>query len=339
MTDRLNYVGDPHRAARLAVPPPTSSSDSPLDDPAGYFADDGLAAAVNLALLLRQPLLVTGEPGCGKTQLAYSVAWQQGLGLPLKFETKSTSVARDLFYAYDTIGRFHAIQSREGSSRAIDYLSYNALGLAILRTRPPEHWDGVLPSHGSADWKPGRAVVLIDEVDKAPRDFPNDILNELELLYFRIPEVANRTVAADRALAPIVILTSNSEKHLPDAFLRRCLYYNIPFPDRARLEDIVCRRLGGLVERSSPLLADVLRYFERIREPSLRLEKKPGTAELLGWISGMVRLGARSTSTLAAARAFAADALPALLKTEHDQKQGRDLLALDTATPKAKPGR
>src|SRR5262249_52414736 len=170
--------------------------------PEGYLADAGLVDAVNVALLLGQPLLLTGEPGTGKTQLAYSLAWELGLDEPLKFETKSTSTASDLFYTYNALGHFHAAQCGEASRRALDYLTYNALGIAILRANDESSVRAYLPD----DFRHGgrrRSVVLIDEIDKAPRDFPNDLLNEVEAMYFRIPELSNALIAAHPAMHPI----------------------------------------------------------------------------------------------------------------------------------------
>ena len=264
-----------------ALPVPRRSQ---LLKPEAYLADEGLRDACNVALLLGQPLLLTGEPGAGKTQFAYSFAWEMGFGEPLKFETKSTSNATDLFYIYDALRRFQDAQTGNPIAQsALPYLSYQALGLAILRTRNPEEVAHLVPP----DWEPWqkqRSIVLIDEVDKASRDFPNDILNELEQLYFRVPELGNDRIEADTALQPIVILTSNSEKDLPDAFLRRCIYYNIPFPKSDRLAEIVANRLGMHSDPNHPFLQDAIALFERLREPRSNLRKKPSTAELLGWL-------------------------------------------------------
>jgi MoxR-like ATPase len=203
--------------ADASVYKPTSPKSLPafkpssLREPNRYIRDSALADAVNVALLLRQPLLLTGEPGTGKSELASSVAWELGLEPPLVFETKSTTVAKDLFYVYDTLGRFtaHQLEGRVMSAR--DYLYFSALGEAIVRTRAPEHVASVLPTDYTHPG-PRRSVVLIDEVEKAPRDFPNDILNEIERMYFRIPELQNVRIDADESLFPVVVLTSNSEK-------------------------------------------------------------------------------------------------------------------------------
>ena len=159
------------------------------------------------------------------------MAEELGFGEPLKFETKSNSSSRDLFYYYDTVGRFHAAQTREDTASPLDYITYNALGAAILRANEIDHVKDWLPPDFFHPGK-SRSVVLIDEVDKAPRDFPNDILNEIEHLYFRVPELGNIQIRAPKDMQPLVVITSNSEKHLPDAFLRRCIFYHIAFPEQ-----------------------------------------------------------------------------------------------------------
>jgi MoxR-like ATPase len=161
----------------------------PLDlnrtrEPSGYIADEGSVDAVNVALMLQQPLLLTGEPGTGKTQLAFSVAWQLGLDSPFIFETKSTSVSRDLFYTFDNLRRFQASQVPSESLDPKAYITCKALGLAVLYTLPADQLTEMVSTDASHH-EPHRSVVLIDEVDKAPRDFPNDILNELEHLYWK----------------------------------------------------------------------------------------------------------------------------------------------------------
>src|SRR4051812_14381634 len=163
--------------------------------PESYRADQGLVDAANVAILLGQPLLLTGEPGTGKTQFAHSLAWELGLGEPLVFETKSTSAAADLFYHYDALGRFHAAQVGEVGRRTLDYIHYRAMGVAILRANAEAEVAAFLPE-GFRHGGPRRSVVLIDEVDKAPRDFPNDLLNEVEGMFFRVPELGNVTISA-----------------------------------------------------------------------------------------------------------------------------------------------
>jgi MoxR-like ATPase len=251
--------------------------------PETYMPDDGLVDAVNVALLLGQPLLLTGEPGTGKTHLAYHVAWQFGLPV-LKFETKSDHKAQDLFYLYDALRHFHTVQiAQERNQDAKNYLEFTALGKAIILANELEKVRKFLPTGFEHPGKPQRSVVLIDEIDKAPRDFPNDILNEVEHKHFRIPELGidEKIDVPDDRFKPILILTSNSEKHLPAAFLRRCVYYNIPFPKREVLSEIVEKRLGQTAKNSSELLTDALDLFFELRK---QLKEKPATAKLLNWL-------------------------------------------------------
>jgi len=212
---------------------------------------------------LGMPLLVTGEPGTGKTQLAAAIAYELGLLPVLEFHTKTTSVATELFYTYDALSRFHDSQDKSKNINIEDYIEYQALGKAIL----------------SAIEQHKRSVVLIDEIDKAPRDFSNDILNEIEKMTFEVKETGN-IFEADKRFRPIVVLTSNSEKNLPDAFLRRCMFYHIPFPSENDLKNILEKRIR---QKFAPDFADgAVKHFSDIRKENLR--KKPGTAEFLAWI-------------------------------------------------------
>ena len=243
------YTGDPDNFGKNAPKEIKLTKRTWQDDPRGYIAERGLVDAVNVAILLGQPLLVTGEPGTGKTQLASSIAAELGFESPLKFETKSTSSAKELFYTYDTVRRFHAAQTGVGSDNNIDYITFNALGISILRANDEKD----VSKYFTKGFKHGgirRSIVLIDEVDKAPRDFPNDILNEIEGMYFKIPELNNVIISSDASMRPFVIITSNSEKHLPDAFLRRCIYYHIHFPDKERLLKLLEIRVGKYLANS-----------------------------------------------------------------------------------------
>jgi MoxR-like ATPase len=252
-----------------------------LDDPAGYLADAGLRNAVNVALSLGQPLLLTGEPGTGKTQLAASVAYEFGLPSPLVFNVKTTSAAKDLFYHYDAMRHFHDSHFGGNTLRVDDYISYEAFGLAILLAKESAEADQFLPPWHRGRG-PTRSVVLIDEIDKAPRDLPNDVLNEIEEMSFTVKET-RRTFTADARCRPILVLTSNSEKNLPDAFLRRCVFYHIPFPDEERLRKIIERRLPRSSAFTPHMIENTIKEFVRIRR-TLDLKKQPATAELLGWI-------------------------------------------------------
>lgn len=271
---------------------PASDRES-QERPEGYLADQALIDAVNVAILLGQPLLLTGEPGTGKTQLAHRVSWELGFGKPLQFNTKSTSTARDLFYHFDTLRRFHAAYGgRESSSRNLDYIEYDALGKAILFSLHPDAVKDVVNVSFKHPGKKQRSVVLIDEIDKAPRDFPNDLLHEVQHFSFRIPELGNEEIVADPSYRPILILTSNSEKNLPDAFLRRCIYYHIPFPDKTRLTEIIRARVQTTNEAPSltPFLDSALDFFLSIR--TIGLQKPPSTAELINWLQTLGEWGA-----------------------------------------------
>jgi MoxR-like ATPase len=238
-----------------------------------------------VALLLGQPLLLTGEPGTGKTQLAFHLSNQFGWGDPFLFEAKSTSTYRDLFYTYDALGRFHA-KDIEGLSRdAKDYIEYNALGRAILRTRERDEVKQYLRNDDEHDG-PAPSVVLIDEIDKAPRDFPNDILREIEQLYFKVPEIDLKPIKVDRTFRPVVVITSNSEKNLPPAFLRRCTFYYIPPPSDEKLLKILENRVGAMTAGDS-FYQEAIEFYNVLRNAGL--EKKPGTAELIAWVAWLRR--------------------------------------------------
>jgi MoxR-like ATPase len=289
-------------------------------DPASYVTDPALVDAVNVALLLDQPLLVAGEPGTGKTQLAYRIAWELEREL-LKFETKSTSQARELFYTYDALGRYQAGGPGAGAVDPLPFLQFGALGrAALLASDDPPTRSLLGPTEAS---KPSRrSVVLIDEIDKAPRDFPNDMLNEIEHFYFKIPELQNRSVEAPRDRRPFVVITSNSEKDLPDAFLRRCVFHHIEFPDEKRLEEIVVGRMGTSMA-STPFLRKAVGLFQAIRDGKLR--KKPATAELLGWILAM-RHAAPDTEDPLADPAVVTQTLSAIVKTVEDREEAAQIV-------------
>jgi len=317
------YAGQGKQRSDLPVSLPGSRRAQMLK-PENYLADAGLVDACNVALLLGQPLLLTGEPGTGKTEFAASLAWELGLDRPLKYETKSTTTARDIFYIYDALKRFQDAQSNIRSENALPYISYRALGEAIVRTREPVEVANVLPT-GFEHSQKTRSVVLIDEIDKAPRDFPNDILNELERMYFRIPELGGVLIETDPALHPIVIITSNSEKDLPDAFLRRCVYYNIPFPGVDRLKQIVSGRLGLYATDSNMFINDALELFNDLRSPATGLRKNPATAELLDWMLALRDMSGNAENPLAEPE-LALRTLSNLIKTAEDQKKAQGIV-------------
>lgn len=310
--------------------PAQARGNSP-DDPAGYLPDQGLVDAVNVALLLSKPLLVTGDPGTGKTRLAASVAWQLASRRLLnvntpeveRYYTKSTSAARDLFYTFDAIRRFQS--GRADQDNAL-FISYHALGRAVLAALPHEQLPPALKP-AMPQRVATRTVVLIDEIDKAPRDFPNDLLNEMEQMSFRIPELGNIEVGGPDApipdqMRPIVIITSNSEKNLPDPFLRRCIYYNIPFPDATRLEQILLSRLRQFSSTKGALVSDVLQFFELLRDRRT-LQRQVSPAELIEWLTFMFRRGARPNQSLRAVRVLALEGQAALTKNFADQPAAR----------------
>lgn len=222
-----------------------------------YVATDELAAAVNAAIILERPLLVKGEPGTGKTELARQVA--AALGAPLlEWHVKSTTKARQGLYEYDAVARLR--DSQLGDDRVHDVRNY---------IRKGRLWE--------AFTAPVRPVLLIDEIDKADIEFPNDLLQELDRMEFHVYETGE-TVKAE--IRPIVIITSNNEKELPDAFLRRCFFHFIAFPDEETMEQIVKVHFPGLKSR---LLSDALTMFFEVRSAP-GLKKKPSTSELLDWL-------------------------------------------------------
>jgi MoxR-like ATPase len=276
-----------------------------------YLADPGLRAAAGVALALELPLLLTGEPGCGKTDFAWVIAHfldalsdaapaggppggaapsgdPAGRG-PLACYVRTDTRARDLLYSYDALVRFGDAQHGDeaGLARARDarrYVTLEPLGLALM--------------------SPRRRVVLIDEIDKAPRDLPNDLLRELETGEFDIPEIPAELPAGAPAEVtyqgvplgrhmrrpagaprPVVIITSNVERQLPEPFLRRCVFYHIDFPGTGRLVEIVEKRFPDL---DQPYLARLVRVFEGARLVP-NLIKRASTAELLDWIGALTR--------------------------------------------------
>ena len=222
-----------------------------------YIASEDLLQTVNVSVALSRPLLIKGEPGTGKTMLAQSIA--QGVGKPfITWNIKSTTKAQDGLYVYDTVQRLYDSQFKDHDVGDIKrYIKLGKLGDAFTY--------------------PERVVLLIDEIDKADLEFPNDLLWELDQMEFTIPETRATVKAKQR---PIVLITSNAEKELPDAFLRRCFFHYIKFPERETMQKIVDVHFPEIKQK---LVAEALNVFYRIREvPGLK--KKPSTSELLDWL-------------------------------------------------------
>jgi MoxR-like ATPase len=299
--------------------------------PQDYDADQALLDAANTALYLGRPLLLTGEPGSGKTEFANHLAWRLGLEgsyrdpapvrerveYALRFDTKSESRARDLFYTIDQVARFQQAQSTEGALDPLLFMEFQAMGRAILYAAPRDELAERLPPWQAHPGAPRRSVVLIDEIDKAPRDFPNDLLMEIERMRFFSPEL-NRTVQAEPHFRPIVVVTSNSEKTLPEAFLRRCIYYNIEFPSPERLANIVAARITEL-PRGATLVDDAIAVFRHVHRVPLR--KRPGTAELLDFVRALMARGFGPSDRLTTDDNWRPEAAQTLLKIATDQTQ------------------
>ena len=268
-----------------------------------YVATDDLTMAVNAAVTLGRPILIKGEPGTGKTQLAIEVA--AALGKPLyEWHIKSTTKAQQGLYEYDAVARLR--DSQLGDKRVHDISNY------IVRGKVWEAFE--------ADEQP---VLLIDEVDKADIEFPNDLLRELDRMEFYVYETQQLVKAKNH---PIVVITSNNEKELPDAFLRRCFFHYIKFPDKDTMQKIIDVHFPGL---KKTLLSEALNAFFRVRDvPGIK--KKPSTSELLDWIKLLL---AEDIPPEALRAEGARNAIPplygALLKNEQDVHLFERLVFLD----------
>ncbi len=222
-----------------------------------YIATDDLRIAVNAAVALERPLLIKGEPGTGKTVLAYEIA--KAMNAPLiTWHIKSTTKAHNGLYEYDAVSRLR--DSQLGEARVHDVRNY---------LKPGKLWE--------AFTAPNRPVLLIDEIDKADIEFPNDLLQELDRMEFYVQET-DETIRAE--VRPVVVITSNNEKELPDAFLRRCFFHYIRFPDEETMRAIVDVHFPGIKPR---LVSEALKTFYQIRDTP-GLKKKPSTSELLDWL-------------------------------------------------------
>ena len=229
-----------------------------------YLCPPDLAEAVHVAATLGRPLLVKGEPGTGKTCLAEAVAEHAGLPL-LRWSIKSTTKAKDGLYVYDTVARLNDARFGDRDIRDIrQYIRFGPLGEALRADQP--------------------VVLLIDEIDKADLEFPNDLLHELDRMRFTVDETGDEISAKYR---PLVFLTSNNEKELPDAFLRRCVFHYIAFPDEGMLKSIVQVHHPGVAQA---LLDAAVKRFEDLRKVG-ELRKRPSTSELVDWVAALLADG------------------------------------------------
>ncbi|WP_353930991.1 MoxR family ATPase [Okeanomitos corallinicola TIOX110] len=291
-----------------------------------YYPDKNLIQAVNLAIVLERPLLLQGEPGCGKTLLAKAIAYefQQQLNIEkypfFSWSIKSTTRAKEGFYTYDTLARLRDAQlvsntglnqtelakvaARVNDEKHTEYIKYGALGKAFQ----------------TEDYRP---ILLIDEIDKADIDFPNDLLEVLEESKFDIPEISE-TITSKQT--PIIIITSNDEKELPDAFLRRCIYYYIEFPKPERLIKIVNSHLGKPLDDKNQLVKKAVDKFIEVREEGTRRKdsKKPSTSELLDWVLWLKRYSQEEALEFVENLEQHPHLLGVLLKNKDDQEYYRN---------------
>ncbi len=229
-------------------------------DASRFVPGEQLEIAINTALAVGAPLLITGEPGTGKTQAAYYAAYKLGIAPVLHFQVKSDSSANDLLYSFDTVRYFHDANVQKTLPDKAAYVERRALWEAMASPTP--------------------RVLLIDEIDKAPRDFPNDLLHELDQMEFTIAET-QQTIRAAKAQRPLVLITSNSERRLPEPFLRRCIYHHIRFDDDL-VRQAVEKRQDEYAALSADFLELAVRRFLTLRDRPLR--KRPSTGELLVWL-------------------------------------------------------
>ena len=293
-----------------------------------YIPSEELVKAVNLAIYLQRPLLLQGEPGCGKTLLARAIAYEFGQRLKVEnypyfpWNIKSTTRAKEGLYTYDAVGRLRDAQL-VGTDSYTTYLNEKEKQELFKRLKDPASYITWGALGNAFKEENHRSIVLIDEIDKADIDFPNDLLQELDRLCFQVTET-NESIEAKKP--PIVIITSNNEKELPDAFLRRCIFYYIEFPSYDNLIKIVNAHFPGSLERD--LVEFAVDKFLDLRETgsSRRDGKKASTSELLDWIGWLKRYSTEEALEIIDTLAHEKNKplLGALLKTKEDQETYQD---------------
>ncbi|MBF0613219.1 MAG: MoxR family ATPase [Magnetococcales bacterium] len=331
------YTG---KTERWANEPRQDVAEVPLssEDPKGYIPSNGLIKAANVALILNRPLLITGEAGVGKSAFADNLAGEMGWGKAIKFPVTSNTTANDLFFHYDQLQEFQDANRKDFQINSpfdrLRYLRWQALGEAILYSNHYQNVQNLWP-HGEPTFPgPRRSVVLIDEIDKAERDVPNDILNQIEELSFHIPQLPDVSqkghpgyrLTANREFSPVVILTSNSEKNLPDAFLRRCIYFDLQL-EVEKLPEIVAKRIEG-IKSDSQLLKDALDFFKILRQSNNQLRKAPATAEFLNWLYYLREVGCGPNDRLKVTtmESVLTTSLACLVKNKEDTSAANKLL-------------
>ena len=321
-------------------PPSTGLRDVQGREYFPYLPEPGLKKALNLAIALKRPLLLEGEPGCGKTRIANALAYElscKQLGNKKTpqpdrpadwwnfyiWNVTSTSRAQDGLYTFDAVGRLRDAQLMgTDPDRLQQFLGEDAKYLEA-RMKDKTKYRDFGPLGDALRDQTYRPVLLIDEIDKADSDFPNDLLLELDELRFTIPETKEPVGPPQTHNAPIVIITSNREKPLPEAFLRRCLYYYVPFPETGTLKRIIEARFGERIAKKDSIVVQALEQFDEIhqlleRQPGSR---PPGTSELLEFLTALIQ-GEQSVEATIAELENLAQELPllgTLIKTKSDQ--------------------
>ncbi|KPA12786.1 ATPase AAA [Candidatus Magnetomorum sp. HK-1] len=230
------------------------------DDASLFISGEKLDTAINTSIAVGEPLLITGEPGTGKTQAAYYAAYKLGITPVLHFQVKSDTTARDLLYHFDAVKYFHDAAIKSNELNKADYIEKRLLWKAMKSKHP--------------------RLLLIDEIDKASRDFPNDLLHELDQMKFTISETGEE-IGSSLSMRPIVFITSNSERRLPEPFLRRCVYHHIEFDSRI-LENAIQKRMHEFKGLSDDFIKMALERFISLRSKALR--KLPATGEFIVWL-------------------------------------------------------